>query len=110
MDLYAYSQIPRFTDLAKKNGIDVPRLRGYRLMSEEELMEDTKGEEQYEVFNRYVGRPDVLMIHARIGGNNWEYYDGDNTVAKEPWFLEKVDDCDDNTYCDIYARVKVEDE
>jgi hypothetical protein len=44
------------------------------------------------------------MIHARIGGNNWEYYDGDETVATKPWFLEKVDDEFDSTYCDIYVR------
>lgn len=60
---------------------------------------------QYDTWNKYVGRKDVLYIHARIGGNNWIYYEG-YKLEKEPWFLEKVDDYYDNTYCDIYARIK----
>lgn len=59
---------------------------------------------QYEIFNKYAGREDVLYIHARIGGNNWNYFEG-YLLEKEPWFLEKVDDCFDNTYCDIYAKI-----
>ena len=55
-------------------------------------------------FNKYVGRRDVLYIHARIGGNNWKWYGGDE-IAKQPWFLEKVDDAFDSTYCDIYAQI-----
>ena len=60
---------------------------------------------QYDTWNKYVGRKDILYIHARIGGNNWIYYEG-YKLEKEPWFLEKVDDYYDNTYCDIYARIK----
>lgn len=59
---------------------------------------------QYETFNKYVGRDDVLMVHARIGGGNWEYYGGPE-LAKQPWFIEKVDDSYDNTYCDIYVQI-----
>lgn len=55
-------------------------------------------------FNKYCSREDVLYIHARIGGNNWKYYDG-NEIAKQSWFLEKVDDPFDETYCDIYALI-----
>ena len=58
----------------------------------------------YEVFNRYAGRNDVLYIHARIGGLNWGYFGGPE-IAKQPWFIEKVDDAFDCTYCDIYARI-----
>lgn len=60
---------------------------------------------QNDTFNKYCGREDVLYIHARIGGNNWIYYEG-YKLEKEPWFLEKVDDYFDNTYCDIYAKIK----
>ena len=35
MDLGAYAQINDLGKLAEANGIDVPRLRGYRLMSDE---------------------------------------------------------------------------
>ena len=184
MDLGAYEQIDKLEEIAKENGIEVPRLRGYRLMKDEELfdmkeinkkeialdcvkelccsepfwnpnshsatwdwwtdwLQDyfmVKGKDedgytkytevrwgrihgwkrrvlktyihnecmrqrrQWEVWNKYVGRDDVLYIHARIGGNNWPYY-FDKVVGK-PWFLEKVDDSFDSTYCDIYAKIK----
>lgn len=63
---------------------------------------------QLETFNRYAGRDDVLYIHARIGGDNWSYYGG-GEIEKKPWFIEKVDDYFDSTYCDIYARIKVKE-
>lgn len=61
--------------------------------------------EQYRIFNKYCGHDDVLYIHARIGGMNWRGYDGQELMSKS-WFLEKVDDAFDPTYCDIYARIK----
>lgn len=61
---------------------------------------------QWETWNKYVGRDDILYIHARIGGGNWEYYYKE--VAYQPWFLEKVDDSFDSTYCDIYAKINSE--
>lgn len=191
MDLEAYCNIEDLDDLAKKNGIDVPRLRGYRLMKDEEpishdeftasikrhvfgdaltscppfdpdarcfehsectdrrlkrygIFENDKDSpfrkysqfnlvdikwdlihgkarkrikfalkkrtkacwKQYDTWNKYCGRDDVLYIHARIGGDNWNYYEG-YKLEKEPWFLEKVDDYYDCTYCDIYAKVTV---
>jgi hypothetical protein len=36
MDLEAYANIERLNSLAEKNNIKIPRLRGYRLMLEEE--------------------------------------------------------------------------
>lgn len=178
MDLGAYAQIDNLVDLVEKNDIKIPRLRGYRLMSEEtplDLEESIKGieiyvcenlctslpfwrenaecwelsrwtdflreyfidkkaneirwnrihgwkrrvlktaihnkkkriERQINTFNKYVGRKDVLYIHARIGGNNWAYYNGAE-VAAQPWFIEKVDDAHDSTYCDIYAHINRE--
>lgn len=186
MDLGAYVQIGDFEEVAKKNGIDVPRLRGYRLMScekpllQEEINEmikaaainvceslccsnpfwkanacvheyslrtdyireyymvksvDEKGytkytdirwdrihgkkrkilklaikqktrkiRDQYNMWNKYAGKENILYIHARIGGGNWLAYGGDE-LKKQPWFLEKVDDYFDHTYCDIYAEV-----
>ena len=59
---------------------------------------------QYETWNKYAGRKDVLYIHARIGGKNWDYYGG-TELEKQPWFLEKIDDWYDSTYCDIYAKI-----
>lgn len=63
-------------------------------------------EKQYSIFNKYVGRDDVLYVHARIGGGNWPSYHSE--VDTQPWFIEKVDDAFDSTYCDIYAKINVE--
>ena len=57
----------------------------------------------YLIFNKYIGREDILYIYARIGGGNWKDYFKD--VVNQPWFIEKVDDPYDNTYCDIYAKI-----
>jgi len=179
MDLYAFAQIDELDKLAKLNNIDVPRLRGYRLMKDEEhldmkdfvnvkdialtcvkklcraekfwnpydcchvlnsytdyvcgifiknyekhnaevnwhvihgwkrkvlkkMIHDEKKAyiKQAEVFNKYVGREDILYIHARIGGDNWENYCQD--VQNEEWFIEKVNDAFDSSYCDIYAKL-----
>ena len=180
MDLWAYSNIENIEEIAKKNNIDCPRLRGYRLMKNEEPInfkewlaeernnlevecaeflctsvpfwnphsgcstfcretdlkvayyidketgtvrwdrihgwkrrvlktyihnEIARYKKQYEVWNKYVGRDDVLYIHARIGGGNWSDYW--KHVVYQPWFLEKVDDGYDSTYCDIYAKIGV---
>lgn len=185
MDLVAYAQIEDLEEIAKLNGIEVPRLRGYRLMKDEKpdawdygnkevecvealceaepfwdpnsccstfdsrtdylkdfylekiIDEDgykkytsvrwdrihgwkrkvlktfihnekRKVEKQRTAWNKYAGRDDVLYIHARIGGGNWPYYH--SYVDTQPWFLEKVDDCYDSTYCDIYAKINVNKE
>ena len=179
MDLGAYVQIESLEEVAKANGIEVARLRGYRLMkdvkpvTEEELeklglervkwnllsyfskefdrygrpisgmshmfdaeeipylydnglpnwkkihgrarkevkfiIKQSKKEavEQYEIWNKYAGREDVLYIHARLGLYNWS----SNNRLKykdEPWYLESVDDSFDRTYCDIYAKIDPE--
>lgn len=181
MDLGAYAQIDDLSQIMTNNGIDVPRLRGLRLMKDENpltekeikdlinysallscadfcrsdfLSLDPDGFElsdrtdriinkylfqrdneytgvkwkyihgrkrkmfkyafkqankrvraQWNVWNKYCGRDDVLYIHARIGGGNWNYYGGPE-LEKQSWFLEKVDDYFDCTYCDIYAKIK----
>ena len=180
MDLYAYTQIETLDFIAEKNGINCPRLRGYRLMRDEnavvlddefmlhlqisvirQLIEESWGQnriswwndddkqrhryliystdadgdewatgiywgrlngrkkrmiktrvrnelkkfkKQYDTFNKYVGRNDILYIHSRIGGGNWPYYY--KYVVDQPWFIEKVDDACDSTYCDIYAKIE----
>lgn len=42
MDLEAYINIEDLEQIAKENGIDIPRLRGYRLMKEEEPISQKK--------------------------------------------------------------------
>ena len=159
MDLGAFVNIKNLQRLAEANGIDIPRLRGYRLMQDEtevdeedisdiihnleiwecknlfgdkyiqdinendkrirwELLHGKRRKvlkfavkkrrkraiEQYRIFNKYVGQSGVLYIHARIGGSNWNSYGGSD-LEKNSWFIEKVDDCFDGTYCDIYAKI-----
>ncbi len=67
--------------------------------------EKVRHQKQTDTFNKYVGRNDVIRIHARIGGNNWAC-SGGAELSRQPWFLEKVDDAFDNTYCDIYAKIE----
>lgn len=185
MDLEAYANIDNLEVIAKKSNIEVPRLRGYRLMKDESPVDLTKAidkkqitidcvhdlcvstpfwnthamsaeysmwtdyiceyflvtekdengyerytdvrwdrihgwkrkvlktfihneivrqRKQWEMWNKYAGKENILYIHARIGGGNWSYYFRE--VVGKPWFIEKVDDCFDSTYCDIYARIK----
>ena len=61
--------------------------------------------ESFGTFNRYVGRDDILCVHARIGGRNWGYYNRGGAVSGSDAFIEKVNDMFDDTYCDIYLRI-----
>ncbi len=46
MDLYAYSQIGDLEHLLEENKIDIPRLRGLRLMSDEKIITDEETNER----------------------------------------------------------------
>ena len=178
MDLGAYSDMGRLEGIVKESGIEIPRERGYRLMSEQNRISQDDYEKaikdisawlceqliqasqkysihydcqtfspttekqvkkfikdgeiqwnlihgkfrknlkyvikkntgaiktQYDTFNKYAGRSGVVMVHARVGSDNWEYFDCHHKVDGQPWFIEKVDDCFDPTYCDVYCKVK----
>lgn len=189
MDLGAYMNIEELGKIAKDNGIEIPRIRGYRLMENEEpvskeeikeiqnesailvakrlceavpfwranpeyheysswtniledyyLIKDKDGkytkctgirwdrihgwkrkvlkfeikkqkkkiQKQYDVWNKYAGVENVLYIHSRMGGWNWKEYDKKNDILNQPWFLDRVDDYFDSTYCDFYAKIKGE--
>lgn len=189
MDLGAYMNIEELGKIAKNNGIEIPRIRGYRLMenekplSKEEIKEiqnesvidvakglceaipfwrgnpeyyeysswtnilkdyylikdkdskypkyigirwerihgwkrrilkfeikkqKKKIQKQYDIWNKYAGVENVLYIHSRMGGWNWKEYDEKNDILNQPWFLDRVDDYFDSTYCDFYAKIKGE--
>lgn len=183
MDLFAYTQIDSLYGILDSTGVDVPRLRGIRLMLEEmpvsdnDIAEAIHDEQMYTAelvirsipkwspnsnatrysretdrecrkylvygkdgrvtdirwnlihgqhrrnmkhalktvkrrvldsfgtFNRYAGRDDILCVHARIGGRNWEYFNRGGAISRNAAFIEKIDDMFDNTYCDIYLRI-----
>lgn len=177
MDLYAYTQIEKLQPILKNQNINVPRLRGLRLMNEEENVsqeeinesinntvlsivthiieqnsltswcswkDNTRNDilirnkdkdvigcrwnkihgkkrkwikfeikktkknfqKQYDLFNSFVGK-DILYVHTRIGGNNWSFYKGDQ-LTKHPDYLAHCDDAYDNTYCDLYFKIREE--
>lgn len=189
MDLGAYMNIEELDEIAKDNGIEIPRIRGYRLMENEKpvskeeikeiqnesailvakglceavpfwranpkyheysswtniledyyLIKDKDGkytkctgirwdrihgwkrkvlkfeikkqkkkiQKQYDLWNKYAGVENVLYIHSRMGGWNWKEYDKKNDILNQPWFLDRVDDYFDSTYCDFYAKIKGE--
>lgn len=86
--------------------INWKRIRGKRRKILKTYIHNEKKryERQYAIWNKYCGKEDILYIHARIGGGNWSYYGG-SELSKQPWFIEKVDDAFDCTYCDIYAKI-----
>ena len=188
MDLGAYAQIDDLEQIMKDNGIEIPRLRGLRLMKDEapftkedleEVIKDDilwevkslirgcpkwdwnscvtelssktdalcdyylwydvdeygchkyvdicwdrihgkkrkackyvikkvkkRVKEQFDMWNKYVDRDDVLYIHARLGSGNWGGYDCDKIVKGQPWYLDHCEDHFDCTYVDIYAKIK----
>lgn len=193
MDLGAFQNIEALDRLAKDNGIDIPRCRGYQLMKDEpvitqaeidelkminaiyitELLTDSypfwyasdeyadicisggayhrrskgyflvpnkyekgmgeysgirwdrihgwkrrilkfkikqsnrKIQKQFDTWNKYAGRKDVLYIHSRMGGYEWETYLKKGELMNQPWFLDRVDDSIDSTYCDFYAKINI---
>ena len=93
-------------DNKKPVSIKWDKLHGYKRKTVKYTIRKDKQRiiQNFETFNKYCGREDVLYIHARIGGWNWEAFKG-SELMKQPWFLEKCDDAYDSTYCDIYAKI-----
>lgn len=88
MDLFAFSQIDDLKHLLEENNINIPRLRGL------DVITDENGNK-------------VLYVHARIGGGNREYYAEDwEAIRNHSLFLYDEDDDFDCTYCDIYFRLE----
>lgn len=87
-----------------KDGVNWTKLHGKmrKILKYAIKKETAKHLEQKRVWDKYVGKP-IIHFRARIGGGNWEYYGGKD-LEKQPWFVEKVDDAYDSTFCDIYAR------
>ena len=62
---------------------------------------------RFDTWNKYAGREDVLYIHSRMGGYDWETYLKKGELMNQPWFLDRVDDSIDSTYCDFYAKIDI---
>lgn len=68
-------------------------------------LKQRKIQKQFDMWNKYAGQPGVLYIHSRMGGGNWTAYEDKDSITGQPWFLDRVDDWWDGTYCDFYARL-----
>ena len=92
------------------NGIRWDRIHGWkRKVLKTEIHNNIRKFERYvATWNKYCGCKGIIRIHARIGGGNWIYYDGPE-LSRHIWFIEKVDDYFDSTYCDIYVRINFDD-
>lgn len=60
---------------------------------------------QYDMWNKYCGK-DVFYVRARMGGRNWASYPDKDTILNHPQFLDRVDDCWYDSYCDFYFELK----
>ena len=90
------------------NGIHWERIHGWKRKVLKTAIHNniSKFEKYVSAWDKYCGRTDIIRIHTRIGGSNWNYYGG-LEIAREPWFVEKVDDYFDSTYCDIYVKINL---
>lgn len=64
--------------------------------------------DQFKMWNKYCGQDDVLYIHCRLGSGNWGWYNCDEIIKNQPWFLDCIEDSFDCTYLDVYAKIKEE--
>lgn len=65
-----------------------------------------------DVWNKYCGKEDVVRVHTRMGGGNWSWDDPDwikrrSDIVSAPWFIERIDDYYDSTYCDFFCKIKL---
>ena len=109
MDLQAYviSEDKDIMSYINKHYSGIPRLRGVRFVKLETPYEEETCQD--EVFNSYCGK-DVIYIHTRCGGGNYEYFEADKWESNNPLFLKGVDDDYDRTYRDHYFEAVVDDE
>lgn len=67
MDLYAYGQIDDLKKYLEENNIDIPRLRGLRLMKDEELVAEKDIEEETKVWLILAVYPKAKSINDLHG-------------------------------------------
>ena len=87
MDLFAYSQINDFDHLLKDNNIEIPRLRGVRLMSQEKPEHDYIPDNlEFNVLEDWVasdfGRDKVFQVYS-----SWT-----SELTKRLSFISKIDE------------------
>ena len=66
MDLYAYKQIENLQAIADRNGISVPRCRGYRLMRNEEPATPEDIAQMIEWETLYLAERQIVRVFQSI--------------------------------------------
>ena len=133
MALVTDNKIAELKKYLEENGIDIPRVCGFRLMKNEELVSEKDMREYAGDFVSYIILPgtgdltekrykmalkrikkqynmfnkyvgkNVLCVHAQLGGGFWDAFEM-NKLVKHPLYLERVDDYFNTTCCDIYFK------
>jgi len=112
MDLYAYafSENKHVNNYIQKHYGPIPRPRGVRFMRYETPDSCVGMGLQAALWKTYCGQ-DVIYIHTRCGGNNYESCGGKEwEEAHKNLFISSVDDEFDCTYRDHYFTAVVDDD
>lgn len=111
MDMYAFmlAQTDEVRAYVDKNYGDVPRMRGVRFMKLQNPEDCDNGDYQSEMYGRHCGE-DVVYIHTRCGGSNYDYFEAGKWEESNLTFIESCDDAFDCTYRDHYFEAVLGDE
>lgn len=105
MDLFAHAVMEhceKLRDYVTKHYGEPPRWRGVRLMRDQRR-EACADSHQMETYNGFVGQ-DVVYIHTRCGGSNYEYFDMDEWEGRNSEHLLAAVDDIDCSYRDTYLK------
>lgn len=94
MDLGAYAQIPNIDKIAIQNGIGVPRLRGYRLMTSEEPITH---DDMVDFISGLIAY-DLVHSYPFWNPNASRYEYGSSRREAEKRYLRVVEDPDGHKY------------
>lgn len=91
MDLFAYTQINSLYDILGSTGVDVPRLRGLRLMLEEEPISDDDIAEEIREEQMYVAERAIQSIPKWSPNSNVTRYNLETDRACRKYLVYDAD-------------------
>lgn len=91
MNLYAYTQIDSLYDILSSTGVDVPRLRGLRLMLEEEPISDDDIAEEIREEQMYVAERAIQSIPKWSPNSNVTRYNLETDRACRKYLVYDAD-------------------
>ena len=90
MDLFAYTQIESLQEIADKNGISVPRCRGYRLMKDEKPATPERIAEMIEWETLFLAESEIEN-DTPVTGTLREWFDRSEARVRRYMVLKKSD-------------------